>query len=72
MCVWACACVFNSDPMVTDMQVVLGGVDLKKHETADQTLDVEQYIVHENFTQTNEALYNDIGQLLTHTASTYH
>ncbi|GAA6110313.1 hyaluronan-binding protein 2 isoform X1 [Tachysurus ichikawai] len=46
-----------------EMQVVLGGVDLKRHEAADQTIDVEDYFVHENYTATRHALYNDIALL---------
>ncbi|GAA6110306.1 hyaluronan-binding protein 2 isoform X1 [Tachysurus ichikawai] len=38
-----------------EMQVVLGGVDLKRQEAADQTIDVEDYFVHENYTATRHA-----------------
>ncbi|KAG7325062.1 hypothetical protein KOW79_011378 [Hemibagrus wyckioides] len=46
-----------------EMQVVLGGVDLKKSEAADQTIEVEDYIVHENYNATSTGLYNDIALL---------
>ncbi|KAF7705379.1 hyaluronan-binding protein 2-like [Silurus meridionalis] len=46
-----------------DMQVVMGGVDLNKHEAADQIVEVEDYFMHENYTETDKALYNDIALL---------
>ncbi|KAK2866447.1 hypothetical protein Q7C36_002503 [Tachysurus vachellii] len=46
-----------------EMQVVLGGVDLKRQEAADQTIDVEDYFVHENYTESKHALHNDIALL---------
>ncbi|XP_076855427.1 hyaluronan-binding protein 2 [Brachyhypopomus gauderio] len=46
-----------------EMQVCLGGVDLKKEEKADQIVAVEEYFVHENYTDADEALYNDIALL---------
>ncbi|XP_026770832.2 hyaluronan-binding protein 2 isoform X2 [Pangasianodon hypophthalmus] len=52
-----------------EMQVVLGGVDLEKHEAADQTVEVEDYIMHENYTETGDALYNDIALLKLKTVS---
>ncbi|XP_017338655.2 hyaluronan-binding protein 2 [Ictalurus punctatus] len=46
-----------------EMQVVLGGVDLDKHEAADQILAVEKYIVHDNYTEIDDVQYNDIALL---------
>ncbi|KAK3529560.1 hypothetical protein QTP70_031976, partial [Hemibagrus guttatus] len=46
-----------------EMQVVLGGVDLKKREAADQTIEVEGYIVHEDFNASSTGVYNDIALL---------
>ncbi|KAI5623310.1 hyaluronan-binding protein 2 precursor [Silurus asotus] len=46
-----------------EMQVVLGGVDLEKHEAADQTLAVEKYIKHHNYTDIDDIQYNDIALL---------
>ncbi|KAL7869265.1 hypothetical protein AOLI_G00132530 [Acnodon oligacanthus] len=48
---------------INEMQVVLGGVNLEKHEAADQTVEVDSYIIHENYTETLDALYNDIALL---------
>ncbi|XP_072523574.1 hyaluronan-binding protein 2-like [Salminus brasiliensis] len=46
-----------------EMQVSLGGVNLDKHEAADQTVEVEDFAVHENYRETEDALYNDIALL---------
>ncbi|XP_062859121.1 hyaluronan-binding protein 2 [Trichomycterus rosablanca] len=46
-----------------EMQVGLGGVNLEKVEAADQTVEVEDYIVHEKYEETDEALFNDIALL---------
>uniref|UniRef100_A0A8B9RBM9 trypsin n=2 Tax=Astyanax mexicanus TaxID=7994 RepID=A0A8B9RBM9_ASTMX len=48
---------------MNEMQVNLGGVNLDKDEAADQTFDVENYAVHENYTESEDALYNDIALL---------
>ncbi|XP_066519162.1 hyaluronan-binding protein 2-like isoform X2 [Hoplias malabaricus] len=48
---------------INEMQVGLGGVNLEKQEAADQTVKVEDYIVHENYTEAPDALYNDIALL---------
>lgn len=40
----------------------MGGVNLEKDDPAKQFLEVEKIIAHENYTETPEALYNDIGQ----------
>ncbi|MBN3278445.1 HABP2 protein, partial [Polyodon spathula] len=45
------------------VQVVLGGQDLQKNEPEDQTFDVEKSIVHGNYTDIGEAVYNDIALL---------
>lgn len=44
-----------------DFQVVLGTIDLAKPETSRQTLEVVQTIVHEQYRETPESVYNDIG-----------
>uniref|UniRef100_A0AAY4AVK4 trypsin n=1 Tax=Denticeps clupeoides TaxID=299321 RepID=A0AAY4AVK4_9TELE len=46
-----------------EMQVVLGGVDLMKPESTEQTFTVEKVILHENYKETSEAVYNDIALL---------
>ncbi|XP_060794850.1 hyaluronan-binding protein 2 [Neoarius graeffei] len=46
-----------------EMQVVLGGVDIQKNEAIDQTVGVEDYITHENYTDIDSVLYNDIALL---------
>lgn len=45
-----------------EVRVEMGGVNLEKDDPAKQFLEVEKIIVHENYTETAEALYNDIGQ----------
>lgn len=45
-----------------EMQVVLGGLDLGKKESFEQTLAVEKTIVHEGYKETSQAVYNDIGK----------
>ncbi|MBN3297218.1 HABP2 protein, partial [Amia calva] len=44
-------------------KVVMGGLDIEKAEPYDQTFDIEQVIVHENYTETLNAVYNDIALL---------
>uniref|UniRef100_A0A667ZVR9 trypsin n=1 Tax=Myripristis murdjan TaxID=586833 RepID=A0A667ZVR9_9TELE len=46
-----------------EYQAVLGGVHIDKEEAFDQTIPVERIIVHENYRQTPNALYNDIALL---------
>uniref|UniRef100_A0A4W4H063 trypsin n=1 Tax=Electrophorus electricus TaxID=8005 RepID=A0A4W4H063_ELEEL len=46
-----------------DFQVVLGGVDLGKVEPSEQTLEVVETIVHEQYRETPESVYNDIALL---------
>ncbi|XP_036402545.1 hyaluronan-binding protein 2-like [Megalops cyprinoides] len=43
------------------MRVVLGGVDLGKHESFDQIVEVESVIIHEKYKETPEAIVNDIA-----------
>ncbi|KAJ8418222.1 hypothetical protein AAFF_G00139310 [Aldrovandia affinis] len=45
------------------MRVVLGAMNLVKDEPTDQTVEVEKAIIHENYKETSEAVYNDIGLL---------
>ncbi|XP_024913483.1 hyaluronan-binding protein 2 [Cynoglossus semilaevis] len=47
----------------TELQVVLGGVDLEKDEAYDQVVPVERAIVHEGYRQTPFALHNDVAML---------
>ncbi|XP_051508222.1 hyaluronan-binding protein 2-like [Myxocyprinus asiaticus] len=46
-----------------DYRVVMGGVNLGINEPADQTLQVESFIVHEKFKETPNVVYNDIALL---------
>ncbi|TWW78168.1 Delta-1-pyrroline-5-carboxylate synthase [Takifugu flavidus] len=46
-----------------DMQVVMGGLSLDMDETTEQTIRVEEVIVHENYLETQSAVYNDISLL---------
>ncbi|KAK2876300.1 hypothetical protein Q8A67_020396 [Cirrhinus molitorella] len=46
-----------------EVRVEMGGVNLEKAYPAKQFLEVEKIIVHENYTETSEALYNDIALL---------
>ncbi|XP_033841108.2 hyaluronan-binding protein 2-like [Periophthalmus magnuspinnatus] len=55
----AAHCIKND----VEMQVVLGGVDIERHEVYDQTIPVERAVVHENYRQSPFALYNDIAML---------
>lgn len=43
------------------MQVVMGGLSLDMEEPTEQTINVEEAIVHENYRDTSAAVYNDIG-----------
>lgn len=45
------------------MEVVMGGLTLNTTEKTEQTLRVEEAIVHENYKETPTAVYNDIGDL---------
>ncbi|XP_042341984.1 hyaluronan-binding protein 2-like [Plectropomus leopardus] len=46
-----------------DMQVVMGGLSLDAEESTEQTVKVEEAIRHENYRETQTAVYNDIGLL---------
>ncbi|XP_077056689.1 hyaluronan-binding protein 2 [Siphateles boraxobius] len=46
-----------------EVRLEMGGVNLEKNDPAKQFLEVEKIIVHENYTETPEALYNDIALL---------
>ncbi|XP_070834163.1 hyaluronan-binding protein 2-like [Chaetodon trifascialis] len=46
-----------------DMQVLMGVLSLDTEETTEQTLNVEEAIVHENYRETPAAVYNDIALL---------
>ncbi|KAI2658363.1 Hyaluronan-binding protein 2 [Labeo rohita] len=46
-----------------EVRVEMGGVNLEKDNPTKQFLEVEKIIVHENYTETSEALYNDIALL---------
>lgn len=45
-----------------DMQVVLGSQDLSLHDPNEQAIHVEEAIRHENYRETPQAVYNDIGK----------
>ncbi|XP_030629118.1 hyaluronan-binding protein 2 [Chanos chanos] len=44
-----------------DMQVVLGGISLERPEESEQTLEVKDFIIHENYSLTPDAIYSDIA-----------
>ncbi|KAM7409073.1 hypothetical protein PAMA_002669 [Pampus argenteus] len=46
-----------------DMQVVMGTLILSEDEPTKQTLEVEEVIRHENYKETQDAVYNDIALL---------
>ncbi|XP_056147952.1 hyaluronan-binding protein 2-like [Lampris incognitus] len=46
-----------------DMEVVTGSVSLDSDEPTEQTLQVEDAIIHENYREAPDAVYNDIGLL---------
>lgn len=50
----------NSEPN-KDMQVVIGGLSLDLDELTEQTISVEEVIVHEDYLETQSAVYNDIS-----------
>lgn len=43
------------------MQVVIGGLSLDMDEPTEQTIRVEETIVHENYLETQSAVHNDIS-----------
>ncbi|KAK1905110.1 Hyaluronan-binding protein 2 [Dissostichus eleginoides] len=46
-----------------DMQVVLGSLSLNDEDPAEQVIKVEEAILHENYRETAQAVYNDIALL---------
>uniref|UniRef100_A0A8C4NXA2 trypsin n=1 Tax=Dicentrarchus labrax TaxID=13489 RepID=A0A8C4NXA2_DICLA len=46
-----------------DMQVSMGSLSLSSEDLTEQTVRVEEAIVHENYRETKEAVYNDIALL---------
>uniref|UniRef100_A0A673BR03 trypsin n=1 Tax=Sphaeramia orbicularis TaxID=375764 RepID=A0A673BR03_9TELE len=46
-----------------DFQVVMGGVNINQDEDMDQTIPVVETIVHEQYRETPNAVYNDIALL---------
>ena len=56
---------FSSDSS-KDMQVVLGGVDIRTEEPDyDQVIPVERAIVHNNYSQTDHGTaHNDVGEVM--------
>uniref|UniRef100_H3D7C0 trypsin n=1 Tax=Tetraodon nigroviridis TaxID=99883 RepID=H3D7C0_TETNG len=57
-----CCMHLNSEPN-KDMQVVIGGLSLDMDEPTEQTIRVEEVILHENYLETQSAVYNDISLL---------
>ncbi len=45
-----------------EYRVILGGQNLIQKEQTDQTLLVEDTIIHEKFKETPDVVYNDIGE----------
>lgn len=46
-----------------EMQVVMGGVDIKKDEAFDQVIPVERAIVHDDYNEGPFAIHNDVGEM---------
>ncbi|TRY81786.1 hypothetical protein DNTS_023112 [Danionella cerebrum] len=46
-----------------DYRVILGGLNLVQKEPTDQSLQVEEAIIHENFKETSSVVFNDIALL---------
>uniref|UniRef100_UPI0037E94E7B hyaluronan-binding protein 2-like n=1 Tax=Semicossyphus pulcher TaxID=241346 RepID=UPI0037E94E7B len=46
-----------------DMQVLMGSLSLDTEEPTEQTVNVQEVIVHENYRETPSAVYNDIALL---------
>lgn len=44
-----------------DYQVVLGGINLGMAEASQQKLEVVETIIHEQYRETSESVFNDIG-----------
>lgn len=49
-----------------DYSVVLGGLNLVQKEPTDQTVLVEDTIIHEKYKETPDVVYNDIGVYCRH------
>lgn len=49
-----------------DYSVVLGGLNLVQKESTDQTVLVENTIIHEEYKETPDVVYNDIGVYYRH------
>ncbi len=47
-----------------EYRVILGGLNLIQKEQTDQTVLVENTIIHEKFKETPDVVYNDIGELI--------
>lgn len=58
---WTKWCLCLNSESNKDMQVVMGGLSLDMEEPTEQTINVEEAIVHENYRETPSAVYNDIG-----------
>ncbi|XP_028647277.2 hyaluronan-binding protein 2 isoform X2 [Erpetoichthys calabaricus] len=56
----AAHCIFANP---SQYSLILGVENLSKPGPYEQVLEVEEIIVHENYTETNEALYNDVALL---------
>uniref|UniRef100_A0A3B4Z7W3 trypsin n=1 Tax=Seriola lalandi dorsalis TaxID=1841481 RepID=A0A3B4Z7W3_SERLL len=61
----AAHCMFTHVDIIVikDMQVVLGSLSQDVTEHTEQTIKVEEAIVHENYRETRSAVYNDIALL---------
>lgn len=53
--------LLHSQPSM-DRQVVLGSLSLNDVEPTEQVIQVQEAILHENYRETREAVYNDIGE----------
>lgn len=60
-CFHACFWLNRGSDKNEEIRVELGSTNLEKDDPAKQFLEVEKAFVHENYTETDEALYNDIG-----------
>lgn len=56
-------CLLSNSLANKDMQVVMGDLSLNMTEGTEQTLMVEEAILHESFRETPTAVYNDIGNI---------
>ncbi|KAI1887207.1 hypothetical protein AGOR_G00203770 [Albula goreensis] len=60
---WVLTAAHCIDPGFQIGRAVLGKADLAKDDWSVQNVEVERAIVHENYSQTEDALYNDIALL---------